>query len=101
MQIAEIVSDYIKLLLSVAPREKGVLHWIVSLLKQHADERYCEELSLKEIARTYRMNEKYIGRLFKEHIGVSFGEYYTALRIKKNACIAPRHTQAFPVFIST
>ena len=83
--IAEIVSDYLKLLYERTPREQHKLHWVVSLLKRHAEERYSTDpdLSLKEIALTYRKNEKYIGRLFKEQMGVSFSEYCTALRMKR------------------
>ena len=81
--IAEIVSDYIKLLYERAPRERYKLHWMVSLLKRHADERYFTDVSLKEIALTYRKNEKYIGRIFKEQIGMSFSEYCNELRMKR------------------
>ena len=81
--IAEIVSDYIKLLYERAPREQNKLHWMVSLLKRHADERYFTDVSLKEIALTYRKNEKYIGRIFKEQIGMSFCEYCNELRMKR------------------
>ncbi len=59
------------------------MHWLVSLMKQHADKMYSTNLSLKEIALTYQKNEKYLGRLFKKETGVGFNEYCTQKRLKK------------------
>ncbi len=82
-EIAEIVSDYLKLLLRNAPKPKNELHWLVSLMKLYADEKFCENITLRELAATYHMNEKYIGRLFSKEMGVSFTEYCNSLRLQK------------------
>ena len=82
-EIAEIVSDYMKMLCDIAPKNKNNIHWLVSLIKEHIDENYSEDLSLKEIANTYQKNEKYLGRLFKEQMGISFSSYYNSVRLKK------------------
>lgn len=75
-RIAELVADYLLILYNNAPkvREKK-MHWLVSLMKNHADELFRTEISLKELSETYQKSEKYLGRLFKSEIGVSFSEY--------------------------
>ena len=81
--IAEIVCDYMKLLYDSTPKTKPDLHWLVSLMKRHADKEFCYNVSLKELAATYRKNEKYIGRLFRKEMGISFSEYCMELRLQK------------------
>ncbi len=82
-QIADILSDYLKLLCQNIPQEEPKLHWLVSLLKQYADEMYCTSITLGELAGTYQKNENYLGRLFKKEMGISFNEYCMQLRMKK------------------
>ncbi len=82
-EIGEIVADYLKLLLRNAPKQKNELHWLVSLMKLYADEKFCENLTLRELSVTYNMNEKYIGRLFSREMGVSFTEYCNYMRLQK------------------
>ena len=81
--LAEIVADYLKLLWHNSPKKKNDLHWIVSLMKLYADEKFCENITLRELAVTYHMNEKYIGRLFSREMGTSFIEYCNSLRLQK------------------
>ena len=83
MGIAEIVCDYIKMLYRSAPKECSNHHWLVSALKQHADQMFCFNPTLKELAVFYHKNEKYIGRLFKNEIGVPFHQYCLMLRLQK------------------
>ncbi|MFQ8953858.1 MAG: hypothetical protein ACLR56_13185 [Oscillospiraceae bacterium] len=68
LQIAELVSDYLKLLYEHAPPTTKKLHWLVSVMKCFADEMYCSNISLKELATTYQKNEKYLGRLFQKEL---------------------------------
>lgn len=82
-QLAELVSDYLKLLYERAPRDKASEHWLVSLMKHYADEMYETPLSLKELAVTCQKNEKYIGRRFASEVGVSFHRYCNELRLQK------------------
>lgn len=83
IQIAEIVKDYIKMIINSIPKKKSEGHWLVSVMKNYAKEMYCDGILLKELAITYQKNEKYIGRLFKKETGVSFNEYCMELRLEK------------------
>ena len=83
LEIGEIVKDYIKMLVSMKPKEKTEGHWLVSVMKKYAEEMFCEGVLLKEIAITYQKNEKYIGRLFKKETGVTFNEYCMNMRLEK------------------
>ena len=83
LQIAELLADYLKLLYEHAPKKSKKLHWLVSLIKCFADEMYCSNISLKELAVTYHKNEKYLGRLFQKEMGISFHEYLMQLRLHK------------------
>ena len=81
--ISEIVCDYIKMLYQTEPKESSQLHWLVSALKQHADQTYCFNPTLKELSVIYHKNEKYIGRLFKNEMYASFHEYCLLLKLQK------------------
>ena len=81
--ISEIVCDYIKKLYQTEPKESSQLHWLVSTLKQHADQTYCFNPTLKELSVLYHRNEKYIGRLFKKEMGITFHQYCLMLRLQK------------------
>ena len=81
--IAEIVCDYIKMLYQTEPKESSQLHWLVSALKQHADQTYCFNPTLKELSVLYRKNEKYMGRLFIKEMHMSFHEYCLLLKLQK------------------
>lgn len=83
ISIGEIVCDYLKMLYEKAPRQQHRYHWLVNALKRHADEDYCTPLTLKELASWYNKNEKYIGRLWKREMGISFHEYCLNLRLAK------------------
>ena len=80
--IAELVADYLRQLGSVS-HERRKLHWLVAAMKRQADELYSTDLSLKYLAALYRKNEKYIGRLFKREMKVSFDEYCMAKRLER------------------
>ena len=81
--IAEIVCDYIKMLYAAEPNVSTKLHWLVSSLKQHADQTFCFNPTLKELSVLYHKNEKYMGRLFKKEMGMNFHQYCLQLRLKK------------------
>ena len=82
-EIAEIVSDYLKMLNENSPKTKKETHWLAAAMKRYADGAYTESLTLSELGATYRKNEKYLGRLFKKEIGISFGDYVLSKRLKK------------------
>ena len=59
LRIAELIADYLLILYNRAPkvREKK-MHWLVSLMKSHADEMFCIEINLGELAETYQKSDK-------------------------------------------
>lgn len=85
MQTAEIVSDYLKLLYSRRDNEKneGDFHWLTVVMMHYAEENFSNAISIGDIAILYNRNEKYIGRLFKSELGMSFSEYCNQVRLKK------------------
>ncbi len=79
--IAEIVSDYLKMLYEKSPKISGRYHWLVSAMKRYADKSFQEPITLSEIAATYHKNPKYLGRLFKSEMGISYSEYLISVRL--------------------
>ncbi len=84
-EVAEIVADYLLMLSERVSNNRPEMHWMVSVLKGYADELYHTNPTLKEIAVTYHKNDKYIGRLFKKEMGVTFNEYCLAKRLDRAA----------------
>ncbi len=83
--IAEIIADYLKVLYSKEPRISQKNHWLVSALRQYADVACQLNPTLKELSVVYHKNEKYMGRLFKSAIGVSFHEYCLLAKLARAA----------------
>ena len=81
--ITEIVCDYIKALYHADPKTSTQNHWLVSKIKQHADQTFCYGPTLKELSVLYHKNEKYMGRTFKKEMGMTFHHYCLMLRLKK------------------
>ncbi len=79
--IGEIVSDYIKLLVKSMPESPKRHSWLVDAIRRHADETYAESPTLGELSIIYHKNKKYLGRLFKNEMGVDFSEYCLGLRL--------------------
>ena len=71
------------MLYAAEPNVSTKLHWLVSSLKQHADQTFCFNPTLKELSVLYHKNEKYMGRLFKKEMGMNFHQYCLQLRLKK------------------
>ena len=58
--IAEIVCDYIKMLYDLEPKNNAKTNWLVSSLKQHANQTFYTNTTLKELSILYHKNEKYM-----------------------------------------
>lgn len=80
---AQIVCDYIKLLYSSNPTVSSKRHWAVETALQYANANYNHPLTLKAIADSCFLNEKYLGRIFKEQVGVAFHEYLAGTRLAR------------------
>ena len=83
LRIAEIVSDYIKILYVKEPKTSASMHWLVSALKQYAERMCCYNPTLKDLSVVYHKNENYMGRLFKNEMHMSFHEYCLLLKLQK------------------
>lgn len=81
-RIAELVADYLLWLYRHAPKHTSKQNRLVSLMKNHADEMFKTEINLSKLAETYNRNEKYMGRLFKKSVGMSFAEYKQEKRLE-------------------
>ena len=84
IQMGRIIKEYIIMLFENS-------HWIVEDLKNHIASYYNHSLVLSDLTSAYRFNDKYIGRIFKKHTGLSFAEYLNQVRIQK-ACILLKTT---------
>ena len=62
-------------------REKS-RYAVVPQVRRYVDRYYFLELSLSQLARIYHYNEKYLGRLFKQQVGLSFNEYLNEKRLE-------------------
>lgn len=89
IRMADCIDSYIRLLAAhIQPPEIGgkrQLHWAVSALQNYIQTNFNQNLSLREAARLYFVNEKYIGRLFKQQTGHTFHEYLNNVRLEKAA----------------
>jgi AraC-like DNA-binding protein len=82
-KIGELVRDYILALVKNNAADNSSLHWLTLKMKRHAEAFYTSDISLKDLARIYHKNEKYMGRIFKSELGMSFGEYCISLRLDR------------------
>ncbi|MBO5199560.1 MAG: helix-turn-helix domain-containing protein [Lachnospiraceae bacterium] len=82
--MAQVVESYIRLMIEQCPlRERTKqFHPAVSMLLEFVEHYYADDVILKEVAKLYYFNEKYLGRLFKQQTGTSFREYLNTKRLE-------------------
>lgn len=56
---------------------------IVAAVQKYVDDNFAYELTLSGLAGLFHLNETYLSGLFKNHVGVTFSEYLTRLRMNK------------------
>lgn len=56
---------------------------ITAAVKKYMEENFAYELTLSGLADMFHLNETYLSGLFKQHVGVTFSEYLTRLRMHK------------------
>ncbi|WP_053374874.1 response regulator transcription factor [Paenibacillus sp. FJAT-27812] len=56
---------------------------IVKAIQKYVDDNFAYELTLTSLAGMFHLNETYLSGLFKQHVGVTFSEYLTSLRMNK------------------
>lgn len=56
---------------------------VIDRAKQYIRQHFAEDLSLEEAAETVHLNPFYFSKLFKQHVGETFIDYLTGLRIDR------------------
>lgn len=60
---------------------------IIGDIEEYIAFHYAQNITLKEMARLYFMNEKYLGRLFAAETGQSFHQYLNRVRLERAAAL--------------
>lgn len=58
---------------------------VLTKVVKEIDERYAENITLKDLGKKYYINSVYLGQIFKKEMGKSFKEYLNIVRIEKAA----------------
>ena len=82
-EMGALIDGYILQLIENYPDGKGVDNPIIQNVKEYVYSNIAYDLSLSAVARFYFYNEVYLGRLFKETVGLSFKEFVNRERIKR------------------
>ncbi|MGN0494231.1 MAG: helix-turn-helix domain-containing protein [Acutalibacteraceae bacterium] len=81
LSVAKLIADYI---LEKAPEKLGGdTHWAIKRTIEFVNEYYMQDIHLSQIADACHINEKYLGRIFKQKTGLSFRQYLTEQRFKQ------------------
>lgn len=85
--ITSLVESYIQALLELSPQDTRPEqnNAVVAAMQADLDRYFAQNTSLSEMARIYHYNEKYLGRLFKTQVGISFGQYLNQRRLEYSA----------------
>lgn len=78
--IGGVIESYILALIEKYPSKKNY-NAITENLKAYIEANIGYSIELKEIAKIFHYSEKYLGRLFKKEVGMSFNEYVNSRRI--------------------
>lgn len=81
---AELLESYIRMLFAAYPdiRRERNQDTTITALKGYLDFYFFQDISLPQMARIYHYNEKYLGRLFKKQMGISFSDYLNEKRLE-------------------
>ena len=79
------ILDYFKFLAGILTSDDAspTLKADISTIMKYIQEHYTEDLSLEFLAQHYHMSSTYLSKYLKKHIGLSFKEYVTQLRIDR------------------
>ncbi|WP_339219425.1 helix-turn-helix domain-containing protein [Paenibacillus sp. FSL H8-0332] len=76
-ELAQLVMDEVKKL-----RFSSGQH-MVEAVRKYVEENFSYELALSSLAEMFHLNETYLSGLFKQHVGITFSDYVTRLRMTK------------------
>lgn len=82
-RLSLIIENHIKLLIKEYPRTSDKYNPLIENVKNYIEESLFADISVKEIARLFNYNEKYIGKLFKENEGEGIIDYVNRKRLVK------------------
>lgn len=84
--IISFVESYIRLLLEVdnenSAKTEKLFNWKINEIEEYIRENYVRDIQLKQLSKLYFVNEKYLGRMFKKEMGISFNEYLNKIRLE-------------------
>lgn len=63
-------------------REEQTIH-VLDKAKSYIESKFAEDISLEEVADVVHLNPHYFSKVFKQHIGETFIDFLTRLRIAK------------------
>lgn len=83
VQLANLIDSYIHMLYEHDKFQKTDIkkHWAVSTLESYVNKNFNQNISLQSISKLYFVNDKYMGRLFKKQMGLTFHEYLNNIRL--------------------
>lgn len=69
----------------IAEHHKSAKHYdLMKRVKEYVELHYCDDtLSLESLSDHFGIGDKYLSKLFKETLGINFGEFVTQLRLDK------------------
>lgn len=82
MHLKRFACEYAEYLVQLRNKvSRGVLLLVEKEVQMH----YAQNLTLKDLSRTYFVNSSYLGQIFRKKYGQSFKDYLNAYRIKQAA----------------
>ncbi|HEY9061813.1 MAG TPA: response regulator transcription factor [Pseudobacteroides sp.] len=82
-EIIEFTKNKAKSILQHLIYKQKNLHPIIKRAMKHIKTNYSKDISLKCLAHDFNINANYLGRLFKEELGVYFTDYLNTIRVEK------------------
>ena len=82
--VGALLETYIRTLLkNIAPNLPGRFNPLIENIKNYIEANLEYDIKIAEVARSFRYNEQYLGRIFKKETGVSFCDYINKQRIER------------------
>jgi len=80
-RFAALIDNHIRLLLQEYPKSQNKFNPAVNNILNYIEEILFSDISLKNLSEIFNYNEKYIGKLFKKHTGMTVKEYVNDKRL--------------------
>lgn len=82
-RISGVIASYVLMRYeSMEDVQEKSIHPTVAAIRDYVDNFFYRDISLDALAKRYHYNEKYLGTLFKEEMGVSFRDYLNERRMR-------------------